>query len=67
MESNLTDDKKKLLLRLARVSIIEEFDSSFSDERQKLFEECKRFFKQKQGVFVTLTIGGSLRGCIGYP
>ena len=51
----------KLLLKLARESVQEEFSKvkpSFPKEKQ---------FKQARGVFVTLKKQGELRGCIGFP
>jgi uncharacterized protein len=55
-------DGKELIL-LARQSI----DASFSRTNLKITDKIKRKFVEKQGVFVTLTIDGELRGCIGYP
>lgn len=49
------------LVRLARSSV----KSHFSGEKVNL-EEYREFSK-KQGVFVTLTKDGELRGCIGFP
>ncbi len=57
-----SEDKKKLL-ELARKSI----ETGFSRGRLKIDEEIKKKFSKKQGAFVTLTEGGRLRGCIGYP
>lgn len=53
----------KELLKLARESIglfFEGTDLIIKDDVLKRFSE-------KQGVFVTITIDGNLRGCIGYP
>ena len=49
------------LIRLSRASI----SSYFTDETIDKSKTSK--FKTKQGVFVTLTIEGKLRGCIGFP
>jgi uncharacterized protein len=49
------------LIELARKSIEEQF-SEFKPE----FPKGKQFM-QARGVFVTLTLNGKLRGCIGFP
>ncbi len=51
------------LLNLARDSIKLFFD----DKDVKVKDEVMKKFSEKQGVFVTITIEGNLRGCIGYP
>lgn len=58
----LTESQGKKLIELARKSI----SSSFSGEKIKVEETVKKEFKEKSGVFVTLTINGELRGCIGF-
>jgi AmmeMemoRadiSam system protein A len=61
------EDGKKLL-KLARESIMEEFEKAsklFEPEKVILPEEKQ--FRQARGVFVTLTKKGELRGCIGFP
>lgn len=60
MMINETQGKK--LLKLARNSIESYFSGSELD-----FENYKKEFKEKQGVFVTLTENEELRGCIGFP
>lgn len=50
------------LVNLARESI----SSSFSGKELNVSDKVKKKFSGKQGCFVTLTIGGELRGCIGY-
>lgn len=57
----LTKDQGEKLLKLARESINNYFDGKKTDISK--YSE----FSEKQGVFVTLTINGQLRGCIGYP
>ncbi|MBN2566550.1 TIGR00296 family protein [Candidatus Woesearchaeota archaeon] len=55
-------DGEKLVL-LARRSIASRFsDSPFRHDRA-----LRAKYGAKQGVFVTLTIDGELRGCIGFP
>jgi len=49
------------LLRLARESISEEF----THEKTEIDAELKKKYSDKKGAFVTLTIDGELRGCIG--
>lgn len=53
----------KELLKLARDSISFFFDGK--DVQVK--DEVMKKFNEKQGVFVTITINDTLRGCIGYP
>jgi hypothetical protein len=57
----LNTDKKKALISLARESI-----SSIYTNKEVDISNYKEFI-EKLGVFVTLTINGELRGCIGYP
>lgn len=52
----------KMLIGLARESIAAEF----SEESVKAKPELVKKFSTPQGGFVTLTIDGELRGCIGY-
>ncbi len=58
----LTNEDKKTLLTIARESIKEEFGKSSVD----LNREFSESLRQTCGAFVTLTIDGELRGCIGY-
>ncbi len=55
------EDGEKLL-KLARNVIEHEFDSKVKPEKL----EGKQFM-QARGVFVTLTLNGELKGCIGLP
>ncbi len=55
-------DRKKLL-ELARNSI----ESVFKNQDVKVSTEIKKKYSKRQGVFVTLTKHGELRGCIGFP
>lgn len=52
----------KKLIGLARESIL----ASFSDGKVDVPAEFSKRFSAPQGGFVTLTIEGRLRGCIGY-
>jgi len=58
----LTEEEKQTLLQIARDSIKEEFEQSVVS----LNRDFSEALQQKCGVFVTLTIDGELRGCIGY-
>ncbi|MBN1696849.1 MAG: AmmeMemoRadiSam system protein A [Spirochaetales bacterium] len=61
MEFNLTDEEKRILLVVARTSILHHFTGEISDYPEPtpaLLEPC--------GAFVTLHKKGRLRGCIGY-
>ena len=59
----LSEKEGKELIKLARESI----KSVFSNSLLKIDDNIKSRFDKKQGVFVTLSIKGELRGCIGYP
>lgn len=61
---NISDEEKKAILKLARKSIAELFAKA-KDENSISFDEHP-IMKTKSGAFVTLTIDGQLRGCIGY-
>jgi AmmeMemoRadiSam system protein A len=52
----------KELIGLARKSILSKFN-----EEDFIDAKLKKKYNLKQGVFVTLTIDGELRGCIGFP
>jgi len=55
---------EKLLLELASKSIESEFDSSIKFDKEKLLNE-NSFLNEQRATFVTLTLNGKLRGCIG--
>ena len=59
----LSQQDGKELIKLARSSI----NAYFSNAESKVSDKIKNKFNAKQGVFVTLTIDGELRGCIGFP
>ncbi len=54
----------ELLLHIARSAISDSLHNSESIDTQKLIQEDERF-TQEAATFVTLTIEGQLRGCIG--
>jgi AmmeMemoRadiSam system protein B/AmmeMemoRadiSam system protein A len=59
---SLTPEEKAELLRMARAAVTEFV------ERRAVIEDAsgKAKFLEPRGVFVTLTKGGDLRGCIGF-
>lgn len=59
----LTDDESRILLKIARESIGSRFSDSHSAAEEP--EGLTPVMKQPLGAFVTITINGSLRGCIG--
>ncbi|HBF44031.1 MAG TPA: AmmeMemoRadiSam system protein A [Desulfobacteraceae bacterium] len=60
----LTEEEGKYLIAVARRTIEEEL---FGKKASKELEaELPGIFREQRGTFVTLTIGGSLRGCIGH-
>ncbi len=62
-------DQGKFLLKLARNTIAERLGIKIDQENGETSsaEESfyDKFFKERKGVFVTLHLNGSLRGCIG--
>jgi hypothetical protein len=63
MSSELTPEQERALLGLARKSI----ENHFAAGGRLRLEGPDPAFKDKRGAFVTLKIGGELRGCVGYP
>jgi len=61
-EQGFTEEEKQYLLRVARESIEATLDGKEYSPPQPPSERLL----EKHGVFVTLTINGELRGCIGY-
>jgi len=55
---------KKILLKIARKSILEEFENKRLIDREKLITEYP-FLSEERATFVTLKIDNQLRGCIG--
>lgn len=59
----MDENQKKILLKIARDSIKE-----YLKNKKLLTPRVDDpTLKEKRGVFVTLKVGGELRGCIGYP
>ena len=60
----LTDEQGKFLLNVARKTIQESLFGGREVERKD--ENLPPVFEERRGTFVTLTMGGNLRGCIGH-
>jgi AmmeMemoRadiSam system protein A len=63
MDTPLTRDQEKSLLRLARLAITLHLQEGTSPS----METDDATFKQKRGAFVSLKVKDQLRGCIGNP
>lgn len=61
--SEFTLSEKKELLKLSRDTILYYLEN----EKPRDYNNLNKKFDEKRGVFVTLHIGGELRGCIGHP
>jgi len=55
---------KEILLKIARASILEEFEGKKLINKDELIKEYP-FLAEERATFVTLKIDGNLRGCIG--
>lgn len=64
-KSGLAAADKKTLLKMARQAIEQALKGNKPSNPEDLGIEPTPAMKQKMGGFVTLTIGGELRGCIG--
>jgi AmmeMemoRadiSam system protein A len=60
----LTEEQGKVLLKIARDTIEQELFGSREGKGPDL--DLPSVFHERRGTFVTLTIGGNLRGCIGH-
>lgn len=58
----LSEEDGKSLIKIARSSI----SAALQGKGPEIEEGLKKKYSEKQGGFVTLTIDGELRGCIGY-
>lgn len=63
MSDTLSEIQRRFLLRLAREAVT----ARLTDGRPVKGKTDDPVFREKRGAFVTLTKGGELRGCIGYP
>ncbi|MFA4891578.1 MAG: AMMECR1 domain-containing protein, partial [Candidatus Gracilibacteria bacterium] len=61
----LNDKIKKYLLSVARATIALKLGVGGAEMQMPRGEEAQ-VLNEKRGVFVTLEIGGRLRGCIGH-
>lgn len=67
-EKQYSEAELRLLIRIAREAISRQLDLKPRLSRKELEEAAGKTgkkFLQKRGAFVTLTINGGLRGCIG--
>lgn len=55
---------KELLKDIAKQSIKSKFDNKIKINKEKFLKEFS-FLNEKRATFVTLTVNGELRGCIG--
>ena len=55
---------EEVLLEVARTSILNEFNHSFKIDKESLKKEFP-VLNEQRACFVTLTIDGKLRGCVG--
>ena len=60
----LTEEEGRYLLRVARKTIEERLFGGREEERTGRIDSP--IYSERRGTFVTLTIDGSLRGCIGH-
>lgn len=63
MSGPLTPDQEKACLRLARKAL----EHHFRGEGRLRPAVDDPVLREKRGAFVTVKVGGELRGCIGYP
>jgi AmmeMemoRadiSam system protein A len=63
MSKPLTPEEERACLQLARQALAHNFETG-SKLRTPVTAGT---LKEKRGAFVTLTVDGDLRGCIGYP
>jgi AmmeMemoRadiSam system protein A len=62
-KDKLTDEDGKYLLVVARRTIEQRL---FERKKKKSYADLPAIFHERRGTFVTLTIQGGLRGCIGH-
>ncbi len=63
-KDKLTDEDGKYLLEVARRTIAQRL--SERKKRKESYDDLPDIFHERRGTFVTLTIQGGLRGCIGH-
>ncbi len=64
-ESSLTVQDQKILLKIARDTIKFTLHNRKAPQQSDVAENLTEPLKSERAAFVTLTIGGMLRGCIG--
>ncbi|MFC1866987.1 AmmeMemoRadiSam system protein A [Thermodesulfobacteriota bacterium] len=64
--SQLTEQEGRYLLSVARKTIERRFDKDKVQNQDQEDSSISSRFSERRGTFVTLTIDGSLRGCIGH-
>ena len=57
-------EKERVLIELARVSILSEFNNTIQIDKDSLKKKFP-FLNEKGACFVTLNLNGKLRGCVG--
>ena len=57
-------EKNRIILELARVSILSEFNNTIKIDEDSLKKKFP-FLNEERACFVTLNLNGRLRGCIG--
>ncbi|MBN1276237.1 MAG: AmmeMemoRadiSam system protein A [Deltaproteobacteria bacterium] len=62
-KKDLSEEQGKYLLSVARKTIEQEL---FGRKAQEQPDDLPSVFRERRGTFATLTIDGSLRGCIGH-
>ncbi len=65
MEKSISKDGGRLLLKLARKSILQEFEKNKDELLSIIPESFRDILLQNRGVFVSLHKKGELKGCIG--
>lgn len=65
MEKNISKDDGRLLLKLARKSILQEFFKKKDDLVSIIPDSSLKILTKNRGVFVCLHKKGNLKGCIG--
>jgi AmmeMemoRadiSam system protein B/AmmeMemoRadiSam system protein A len=65
--TQFNESQGQTLVRLARMTLLERFGRNTPEENAQALQTAlsDEIFKLQCGTFVTLTIGGQLRGCIG--
>ncbi|MBN1625527.1 MAG: AmmeMemoRadiSam system protein A [Deltaproteobacteria bacterium] len=64
--SQLTEQEGRYLLSVARKTIARRFDKNKEQNQDQEDSNMSSRFSERRGTFVTLTIDGNLRGCIGH-